>query len=228
MIVSHRHRFIFVKSKKTAGTSIEIALSEHCGPDDIIGKISVEDELIRRDLGFREPQNLVVPIHRYTPRMAATLIRRRRRANYYNHMSAKVIKRAIGSRTWQTYFKFSIERNPYDKAISHYWFRTRNWDPRPSLAEFLRNRPVGLSNWPIYTIDSEIAVDRILRYENLEDDLVGVGEEFGIKIHLPETKAKGNYRRDQRPYTEVIDPASRAIIEHVCARELKAFGYTWD
>lgn len=32
MIVSHRYRYIFIKTKKTAGTSIEIALSRHCGP----------------------------------------------------------------------------------------------------------------------------------------------------------------------------------------------------
>ena len=44
MIVSHRHRFIFIKTRKTAGTSIEIALSAHCGPDDIMSPISKEDE----------------------------------------------------------------------------------------------------------------------------------------------------------------------------------------
>jgi hypothetical protein len=32
MIVSHRYRYIFIKTKKTTGTSIEIALSRHCGP----------------------------------------------------------------------------------------------------------------------------------------------------------------------------------------------------
>ncbi len=31
MIISHRHSFVFVKTTKTAGTSVEIALSKHCG-----------------------------------------------------------------------------------------------------------------------------------------------------------------------------------------------------
>ena len=36
MIVSHKHKFIFLKTKKTAGTSIELALTKLCGDDDII------------------------------------------------------------------------------------------------------------------------------------------------------------------------------------------------
>ena len=32
MILSHEHKFIFLRTKKTAGTSIELALSELCGP----------------------------------------------------------------------------------------------------------------------------------------------------------------------------------------------------
>ena len=32
MIISHEHKFIFLKTKKTAGTAIEAALSELCGP----------------------------------------------------------------------------------------------------------------------------------------------------------------------------------------------------
>ena len=36
MIVSHKHKFIFLKTRKTAGSSIQVTLAEHCGEDDII------------------------------------------------------------------------------------------------------------------------------------------------------------------------------------------------
>ena len=55
MIVSHKHRFIFLKTKKTAGTSIELALSALCDGDDIITPLAqAEDEPLRRGLA---PQN---------------------------------------------------------------------------------------------------------------------------------------------------------------------------
>jgi hypothetical protein len=54
LIISHRHRFIFLKTRKTAGTSVEIALSRFCGPDDVIRR-SPGDEALRRELGYPAP-----------------------------------------------------------------------------------------------------------------------------------------------------------------------------
>ena len=56
MIISHKYKFIFLKTKKTAGTSIEISLSRFCGDDDIIIPINLQDEAIRKLLG-KKPQN---------------------------------------------------------------------------------------------------------------------------------------------------------------------------
>ena len=36
MIVSHKYKFIFIKTRKTAGTSIEYNLSKYLGKEDII------------------------------------------------------------------------------------------------------------------------------------------------------------------------------------------------
>lgn len=70
MIISHTHQFIFLKVYKTAGTSIEIALSKHCGPDGVIAPIVDEDEAIRKSLGYRGPQNYRVLFSRYGLREA--------------------------------------------------------------------------------------------------------------------------------------------------------------
>ena len=51
MIVSFPRQFIFIKTSKTAGTSLEIALSKYAVPEDILTPITAEDEVMRRTLG---------------------------------------------------------------------------------------------------------------------------------------------------------------------------------
>ena len=49
MIISHKNKFIYIKARKVAGTSVEIALSALCGKDDIITPIYEKDEILRME-----------------------------------------------------------------------------------------------------------------------------------------------------------------------------------
>jgi hypothetical protein len=221
MIVSHEHRFIFVKTHKTGGTSVEIALSEHCGPDDIITPIVEEDEAYRTELGFRGPQHTQIPPASGITTPGAT-------GELYHHVPASDIRRAVGEDVWSAYFKFTIVRNPYDQAVSLYWWGTRDRDPRPSITEYLLQlAPRHLSDWNIYAIADQVAVDHVARYEDLEGEITRIGRRIGVDLRLPAKRSKSQYRLDRRPYTEVLDQPARARIEEVCAHELAAFGYTW-
>ena len=225
MIVSHRHRFIFVRTRKTAGTSVEMALSRFCGPDDIITRDL--DDPMRRELGYLEAQNdLEIPWSAYTYDDWRRLLRHRKRARFKNHMPASRIRALVGEEVWRGYYKFAIERDPWDKAISLYHWRTRDANPRPSLLEFLEQ--VGaksLSNAHIYLIDGQPAVDRILAYERLAEQL----EEVRLKLSLPEPltlpRAKSTQRGEQPHYSALIGPAERAVIDAACQREIELLGY---
>ncbi len=227
VIVSHRHRFVFVKTYKTAGTSMEIALSEHCGPNDIITKITESDEAQRKQLGFRGPQNHEYPLTRHSPRELVGAVKKRHQKHYVNHSSSSEIRRGVGADVWENYFKFTIERNPFDKAISRYFWSNRK-EPRPPIEDYLLSVPAStLSNWGLYTISDRAAVDFILRYESLAQDLGVLSERLGLEVRMPDTKAKGDIRTDRRDYRDVLSPISRARIEGSCWREMSLLGYEW-
>jgi hypothetical protein len=230
MIVSHRHRFIFLKTSKTAGTSVEIALSQVCGPDDIITPIAPEDEAYRRGLGYRGPQHYLAPWPDYRPiDVGRLLLRRQRKLRFYNHISATNVRSQLPAEVWDNYFKFCFERNPWDRFLSFYYWQYRR-GPQPSFAEVLDSPAVDLlklRGWQVYTINGEVAVNRICRYENVEQELDEVCKKLGISQPLTLPHAKANTRRDRRSYREVLGDAERRRIEQLFADEIKALGYTF-
>jgi hypothetical protein len=227
MIISHRHRFIFLKTRKTAGTSIEIALSRICGAEDIITPIMPEDEEIRQETGGRGPQNHRLPYRAYTLKDWGRLLIKGRRLQYYNHVTAKLVKQWIGDEIWNSYFKFAVERSPYDQAISRYFWRTRDMQIKPDFESFLRALDLGLlSNWPIYTIDDQVAVDQVIQYSNLNSEFDAVIKELNLAESLSLPFSKAGFRKEIND-SEFFNAASRRIIEESCAREISAFDYQW-
>ena len=227
MIVNHRYKFIFLKTRKTAGTSIEIALSRFCDGNDIITPITEEDERTRRELGVRGPQNYKFSLSSFGFSDWMTLLTKGRRKRFFNHASASFIRANLGPEIWDGYFKFCFERNPFDKAISRFYWSTR--EPRPPISEYLISaKPKLLTNWDIYTIDGRVAVNFVGRYETLEADLAAVRSRLGLPEDIVLPRAIGGYRQDRTHYSQILNAAARARVESVCAREMAALGYCWS
>ena len=242
MIISHRNRFIFIKTRKTAGSSLEIGLSRVCGPEDVITPLSAArgEEALRASEGGFGPSNHLkrVAAHRGFKEWKRLLLYGRR-AEVGEHSTAAEIRRLVGDEVWSTYYRFSVERNPWDRALSRYWWQKHRWEERgrtdfPSLSDYLvwleRNKPHWISNWGHYAIGETIAVDQVLRYENLTEELASLGQALGVSgdISLPATRAKGGLRKDTRHYGELLSEADRALIERLCHREISAFEYYFD
>jgi len=228
MIISHRHRYIFLMTTKTAGTSIEIALSKFCGPDDVITPIVPEDEATSRELGYRSPQNYLATIRAYRPHDLVRLLRTREPKRWYsNHIGARKVRRQIGEAVWSSYFKFCVARNPWDRVVSHYYW-THTSEDRPTLTEYLDSSgPAELARkgYGLYTIDGEVVVDRICHYENLADEL----EEVRLRVGLPEPlslpRAKAGYRKSRGSYRESFSDADRDRVAALFADEIRLLGY---
>jgi hypothetical protein len=233
VIISHEHQFIFIKTRKTAGTSIEIALSKHCGPHDVITPVLPEDEEIRRVYGGRPPQNFVRGFGQYRLKDWARLLLKFRRApDYRNHIPGPAVRSSLPARVWNSYFKFCVERNPWDKVISgYYWIsslRKREGRPVPTLTEFIHGELIyDYKDWRRYAVGDRIIVDRVLRFEDLSNELAGVAQTLNLpSLELP--RAKGGHRSDKRPYWEVLSESDRLRIAQVFADEIKLFGYEFQ
>lgn len=233
MIISHKYKCIFVKTRKTAGTSIEISLSRFCGNNDVITPVIYDDELIRAEMGIY-PRNYGIPVKwtEYTIRDWKNLIRRGKKPTpktviYYHHITAEKIRSLIGEDIWNSYFKFCFVRNPWDRAVSRYYWNIEKTKQVNTMDESLqRNDPD--ANFPIYTIDGKVAVDFVGRFENLMSDFTQVCDRLHIPFDgwLPKTKNKS--RKNKKHYSEILTPEQAAYIREKCAAEIELFGYEFE
>jgi hypothetical protein len=220
MIVSHEHRFIFIKTRKTAGTSIEMFLSRLAGDDAIVTPV-------HPPVPGHEPRHHDQP---YNPvrAMARTrslrpLRHRKQGRSYFNHMPGWMVRERIGPRVWNSYYKFCFERDPWDKVVSWYHFRVE--DPeQESFAEFVRHRELP-SDFDLYARGGAIDVDFVGRYEHLTDDLGRALGAVGIDVPVELPRAKGDSRPAGATVDAVYTPELDARVAAVFHREIAAFKY---
>lgn len=241
MILSHSHKFIVFKTRKTGGTSLEIALSKYVSTQDIVTPIAASDEDIRASLGFPGPQNHV-------------LLRREAISGrkFYNHMGAEEVRSMIPADVFNGYTKAAIVRNPFDYVVSwYYWERdkraeTSRMDFRQWLRfQFLRrsdieaeyhrklraNPGVFASNRLITHIAGKCAVDIMLRHEFLKEDLARFADITGLPRSLAGEvggiRAKGSYRPRSATALAMFEgfPEGEELIRSAFAEEIETYGY---
>lgn len=228
MIISHKHKFIFIKTEKTAGTSMEIALSKICGDRDIITPISQKDEEARKELSGRGAQNCLIPFSRYTKSDYLKMLRNKARLEYYNHISAEEIKKYIGDTVWNSYFKFAFDRNPFDKAVSLYYWNNAQ-EKYKSVGDFLKSGVLGrIKSYDIYSVNKLPAVDKLYKYEAMDEAFADISErlKLDVPLKMPKYKAKSGYRK-KSDYKEVLDEEAVKILKIAFAREIALLKYSF-
>ena len=215
MIISFRHNFIYWRPQKVGGSAVLQGLGEYCGGADIV---NYPNEVYIEDTHFN-----TMHIHR----SVSTGPNSRNFTKYTRHMLPDAI-RETSKVNWDSFFKFTIVRNPWDMTVSMYW-----WDKRPgdTFSEWLAkgvkhdfNSPPIFFHEDYYFKDGKKIADYYLRYENLESEYESVCHHIGIPYKkLP--KIKHNIRIDKKHYNEYYNEADREFVAKMFPQTIKEFGY---
>lgn len=237
MLISHRKEFIFTKTVKTAGTSVESYFEKYCMPEGEWRESHTREEYISEAgiIGYRGGAN--------------------KDKTWYNHMPAKTIRDQIGQDMWDRYYKFTIVRNPFDKLISGFFFYGKNGgkvagklmklkakvrqvldieekvDKSRGQKEIERFRSWIHKGGSIidrnkYMIDGEENMDYFIRYEHLHEDMKHVCDQLSIPFEpslVPQFK-KG-LRKHSIPIQDYYDTETYRIVREKYAWEVEKFGY---
>lgn len=245
MILSQAHKFVFIKGRKVAGTSIEIALASICGPDDIVTPVFPIEERERLRVGSAcrnyaidrmwEPGYLALLAE--TP--PAQLLRLRPPPQrYYNHMPLKQVERRYPDRL-DDFRIVCAERSPYAKMIS--WLNmeegtfssyrvggTMLQALSDLSAAFDREHAAGriaeAMNIPLYLNSAGVLRVEVLRYENLQDEFDAFVRTLGCQPP-PLPHAKKGLMSDTLDPRAIFRRDQIDAINDVFAEEFEAFGY---
>ena len=239
MIVLHEPGIIFLKSRKTAGSSLEIALSAFAQSGDIITPIDANDgdDRARENLGYPGPMNYEKSspeiCARPTFRDLRKKIKGKEIAKYHHHCSASRARFHLGKKCWRQLTKVSIVRNPWDYLVSSYYWGNRDKDKLPDFQSWcLANIRLADRNHRQYFIGHRCVIDRFIRYENFTDDLIALEKEFESLSGLANKFSGMTAKRGVRPKSgpSIADLFSEApkvdrLVRRKCRFEIEKFGY---
>jgi hypothetical protein len=207
-MISHEHRCIFVHIPKTGGSSVE----------DVIWP----GERTEVDLwmGF---------VSRY---------RNKYQTGGLQHLLARQIRQEVGGDIFDSYFKFTFVRNPWDRAVSQFASMRDRPDLREligigshaSFSEYLhlteRHRHVQWERQVEFLRDENrrSLVDFVGRFESLERDARVVFERLGIRC----SRFPHRNRSKHRHYRKYFDHCSREWIRSRYREDVEAFGYEFE
>lgn len=225
-LVSHQHAFIYLKTKKTGGTSVEMALEPLCTPPGTevrhYGPALVSEFGIR---GARGGKFSSVD-----------------KTGWHSHMSAQKVAWKLGPRAWSRYLKIASLRNPFDKAVSYYWYAAaKRGRPNGGSVEdfraFMREldasgyfRSRKDADWRVTHIFGRPIIDQYLRLEHLEDDLATLFSRLGMDgmtVTVPKVKT-GSRKTDPRDVPEYFDEPTADILRRGWGWIFDAGNYSRD
>jgi hypothetical protein len=219
MLASHRYKFIYTKTMKTGGTSVESYFEPFCMKSGEWSLQHLRDEYVS--------ESGIIGCRGDDPPQGST---------WWNHMSAAEIRNKIGEEVWSNYYKFCVIRNPFEKAVSaFYGFNDRgcsvelyDWEKeRADFESWLQSSGPPLDN-DKYQIDGEFCLDDVVRHETLANDLQRVCILLGIPWNPAALQYfKAGFRPQNATIETLYTEKSRMLVETAYEYELNYFNYSF-
>lgn len=218
MLLSHGHKFIFVKSVKTASTSVELHLEHLCAPPRYT--IPPPTPMLETEYGI------------VGDRSGSS-----ERPRFYNHITPDLIKERLPVEIWENYVKVTTVRNPFDRIVSAFHFfalwRARlkaDPDEIPGLfREWVTEQSVGtLSMKRFILLDGQPYLDAMIRYEDLTGSIEAFLDQIGArgKVQGALPQFKTHMRQVELPLEAYYDQASRDLVLQKAELDFEHWGYS--
>lgn len=213
MIVSHRHRYVFVHIPKTGGTSLTLALEARVGKDDII----LSDTPKGRNRRSRVKD---APA----------------RGRLWKHSTLADIEGLVDPAIFADYLVLTLVRNPWARAVSyHRWLRGQGFDHASvrlaktlEFRDFLRHpltqRQLAVPARHYLTASTGPVAGLCLRLEHLDADLSALEAHLGFSLRpLPHENRSGH-----GDWRAAYDDEGAALLARLAAEDIARFGYRFD
>jgi hypothetical protein len=230
MIISHRYKFIFIKTHKTAGSSMEMALGPLCGQEDIITSMETnEDSGIPRNY---HADTLIGRTYAKSRLLRKCIDRRSSLlgAWYWEHMPASRVGELVGPEIWNGYYKFCFERNPWEKVVSYYnWKKYGQEKETPPFREYVLAKPHRLPRDGDLYFDGDVCMmDEVHDYKGFLKTFASICEKLGIPYDGNMPREKTGVTQEKADYREYYDDETKAKVAEWFSREIRLMGYSFD
>tara|TARA_Y100001933_G_C18982643_1_gene557249 strand:- start:449 stop:1795 length:1347 start_codon:yes stop_codon:yes gene_type:complete len=143
-----------------------------------------------------------------------------------NHVRPHKIKEYVGDEIWNSYFKVTSIRNPWDRCVSAYCFDNKQKKLKNSLETYINND--GNHNM-FFDNEGTPLADFYIRYENLQSDYDCVCKRIGVpQNELPKlrTTFRNPEERDYKKFYETSKQIDAVRKSH--KHDIEYFGYEFD
>ncbi len=158
---------------------------------------------------------------------------------FHKHAKAHEIKEKLENELFNSYFKFSFVRNPFDFLVSLYFYI--NPAKRHSIHSMVKDMDFkDFVKWHISVNhpcqvdfitdpnDGKMLVDYIGRFETLEKDIAIIRKRLNIKTGGSVKHKNPSIHRLRKDYKVYYDEESRKLVENHYQRDLCLLGYSFN